>query len=97
MTGRPEHIQLRLAGTDEIKINLTGVGFGTGWKRVDSAEMREHLKVFAGAPTTYLVVDVSPEASCARVRALSEDLEQLPMCREGWCLTRSAWGNYKGE
>jgi hypothetical protein len=94
----PDHAQLRLGDNGEIGINLEGLGFGGGWRRVGSTEMHETLDILDGkGSSSYLVVDVSPKSSCARVRALSKELEQLAMCREGWCLKRSAWENYKGE
>lgn len=92
----PEHAELRVDGGGQIDLRLSGMGLGDGWERIGDTKLREYMEAInsANAPP-YLVVDVSPDAPCGRVRSLSRELEQFPMCREGRCLERSAWLNYK--
>jgi hypothetical protein len=96
--GRPGHAYLRMDSRGEIEFNGSRLGLYGEGKRVSATELNEIVGLMGSVrPTPYLVVDVSQNAPCERVRSLSRQLEQFQVCREGGCLEKSAWDNYQGS
>lgn len=93
--GGPRRAELRLLADGTTEWNAIDLGLGNGWRPVGRAERQQLIGLLGELPMEpHLVVAVDPAANCETVGALADELDALPMCRAGRCLTDKAWENY---
>lgn len=95
--GEPSYSELRVKRGGQLEWSGSGLWGGDKWHSIGPDELQELLRIADSMqPRPVLIVDVSPDADCASVRAAAARLQRLPACRSGHCLERSAWENYSG-